>query len=119
MVRLRALIRRGAPERPVALTAGDIRLDPARRVVERVGSPVSLTPREFGLLTYFLRNKDTAVTKTDILQNVWDAHYSGPDNVVEVYVGYLRRKIGADVIATSGAWAIGWIPGTSSPATEQ
>ncbi|MCB0928646.1 MAG: response regulator transcription factor [Mycolicibacterium insubricum] len=100
VARLRALIRRGAPARPVVLAAGGIRLDPARRVVDQDGSPVALTPREFDLLTYFLRNKDTVVTKSDILQNVWDAHYSGPDNVVEVYVGYLRRKIGTQMVAT-------------------
>ena len=55
--------------------------------------PITLTPREFGLLEYLMRNKDIAVTKTQILQHVWDAHYTGPDNVVEVYMGYLRRKI--------------------------
>lgn len=98
--RLRALIRRGAPKRPVVLTAGEVSLDPTRRVVERDGAPVALTPREYGLLEYLMRNKDAAVTKTDILQNVWDSHYDGPDNVVEVYVGYLRRKIGAHMIMT-------------------
>lgn len=98
--RLRALVRRGAPKRPVVLTAGGVSLDPTRRVVERDGMPVALTPREYGLLEYLMRNKDTAVTKTDILQNVWDNHYDGPDNVVEVYVGYLRRKIGSHMIMT-------------------
>ncbi|MUM18823.1 response regulator transcription factor [Mycobacterium sp. CBMA271] len=98
--RLRALVRRGAPKRPVVLSAGDVSLDPTRKVVERGGAPVQLTPREYGLLEYLLRNKDTAVTKTDILQNVWDSHYDGPDNVVEVYVGYLRRKVGVDLIIT-------------------
>lgn len=98
--RLRALVRRGAPKRPVVLTAGEISLDPSRKVVERAGATVPLTPREYGLLEYLLRNKDTAVTKTDILQNVWDSHYDGPDNVVEVYVGYLRRKIGTHQIIT-------------------
>jgi DNA-binding response OmpR family regulator len=98
--RLRALIRRGAPQRPAVLTAGAISLDPARRVVHQGEQLVSLTPREFALLTYLLRNKDTVVTKNEILQNVWDNHYDGPDNVVEVYVGYLRRKIGADMITT-------------------
>ncbi len=91
--RLRALLRRGAPERPAVLTAGDLSLDPARRTVHRGGTPITLTPREFGLLEYLLRNRDVAVTKTAILRSVWDSHYDGPDNVVEVYVGYLRRKI--------------------------
>jgi two-component system OmpR family response regulator len=93
VARLRALVRRGAPQRPAVLRAGTLSLDPARRVVERAGTPIRLTPREYGLLEFLMRNKDTVVTKTEILQNVWDAHYAGPDNVVEVYVGYVRRKI--------------------------
>ena len=93
VARLRALERRGAPERPVVLTAGTLSLDPARHTVERESTPITLTPREYGLLEFLMRNKDTVVTKAEILSNVWDAHYQGPDNVVEVYVGYLRRKI--------------------------
>ncbi|GAB7072063.1 response regulator transcription factor [Mycobacterium hodleri] len=95
LARLRALVRRGAPQRPVVLTAGSLALDPARRVVTRGATPIELTPREYGVLEYLMRHKDTVVTKQDMLQHVWDAHYSGPDNVVEVYVGYLRRKIDA------------------------
>src|ERR1700733_7573369 len=93
VARIHALVRRGAPERPVVLTAGSLSLDPARHKVERGSIPITLTPREFGLLEFLIRNKDMVVTKAEILQNVWDAHYQGPDNVVEVYVGYLRRKI--------------------------
>ena len=93
VARLRALVRRAAPQRPVVLTAGTLSLDPARRIVKRDATPISLTPREFGLLAYLMRQQDTVVTKTEILENVWDAHYDGTDNVVEVYVGYLRRKI--------------------------
>ncbi len=93
VARLRALVRRGAPERPVVLTAGSLSLDPTRHTVERDSTPIALTPREYGLLEFLMRNKDVVVTKTEILRNVWDAHYEGPDNVVEVYVGYLRRKI--------------------------
>jgi two-component system, OmpR family, response regulator len=93
VARLRALVRRGAPQRPVVLTAGSLSLDPARRVVERDSTTISLTPREYGVLEYLMRRKDTVVTKSEMLQNVWDAHYAGPDNVVEVYVGYVRRKI--------------------------
>ena len=63
--------------------------------MHRGDTPITLTPREFGLLEYLMRNQGIAVTKTQILQHVWDAHYAGPDNVVEVYVGYLRRKIDA------------------------
>ncbi|NMR21225.1 response regulator transcription factor [Cellulomonas fimi] len=93
VARLRALIRRGAPERPVVLSAGDLSLDPARRRVERGGHEVTLTPREFGLLEFLLRHRGDVVSKTEILEGVWDAHYDGDPNVVEVYVGYLRRKI--------------------------
>lgn len=93
VARLRALVRRGAPERPTVLRAGSLSLDPARRTVQRGSTEITLTPREFGLLQFLMRNQDQAVTKTHILSNVWDAHYHGPDNVVEVYVGYLRRKI--------------------------
>jgi two-component system, OmpR family, response regulator len=93
VARLRALIRRGAPERPVILTAGSLSLDPARHTVQRGSAPITLTPREYGVLEFLMRNKDMVVTKAEILHIVWDAHYEGPDNVVEVYVGYLRRKI--------------------------
>lgn len=93
LARLRALVRRGAPQRPVVLTAGTLSLDPARRVVQRDSTLIDLTPREYGVLEYLMRHKDAVVTKHDMLQHVWDAHYAGPDNVVEVYVGYVRRKI--------------------------
>jgi DNA-binding response OmpR family regulator len=104
VARLRALVRRGAPQRPVAMTAGDLSLDPARHIVERAGTPIDLSAREFGLLEYLMRNKDAVCTKVDILESVWDPHYDGPDNIVEVYVRYLRRKIdipfGTDTIET-------------------
>jgi DNA-binding response OmpR family regulator len=93
VARLRALLRRGAPERPVVLSAGDLELDPAGRQVSRAGAAIDLTPREFGLLEYLLRRPDEVVSKREILEHVWDSHYQGDPNVVEVYVGYLRRKI--------------------------
>src|SRR3954464_6635831 len=93
VARLRALIRRGAPVRPTVLVAGDLTLDPATRRVRRGGSEVVLTPREFGLLHFLLRHRGDVVSKTNILESVWDANYVGDDNVVEVYVSYLRRKI--------------------------
>jgi DNA-binding response OmpR family regulator len=93
VARLRALIRRGAPARPAVLLAGDLHLDPARHEVRRGAQPVELTPREFALLEYLMRRRDEVVGKQEILEHVWDAHYDGDPNVVEVYVGYLRRKI--------------------------
>ncbi|MCX2714679.1 response regulator transcription factor [Mycolicibacterium sp. J2] len=95
VARLRALVRRSTAQRPAVITAGTLSLDPTHRVVSRADTLISLTPREYGVLEYLMRNKDTAVTKAELLQNVWDTHYDGPDNVVEVYVGYLRRKIDA------------------------
>ncbi|GAB3366588.1 MULTISPECIES: response regulator transcription factor [Amycolatopsis] len=93
LARLRALLRRGAPARPSVLRAGDLVLDPARRSVRRAETEIALTPREFSLLEYLMRRPGEALTKPDILAHVWDAQYDGDDNVVEVYVGYLRRKI--------------------------
>ncbi|WP_375424110.1 response regulator transcription factor [uncultured Friedmanniella sp.] len=95
MARLRALVRRGAPERPVLVTVGTLVLDPARRVVARGGVPVALTAREYGLLLYLMRHAGDVVSKAQILDNVWDSAYEGGDNIVEVYVGYLRRKLDA------------------------
>ncbi len=93
VARIRALIRRGAPERPVVLTLGTLTLDPVNRSVCRGDTGISLTAREYGLLQYLMRRHDQIVSKTEILSNVWDPAFDGGDNVVEVYVGYLRRKI--------------------------
>ncbi len=77
VARLRALVRRGAPERPVVMTAGTLSLDPARHTVQRGSAPISLTPREYGLLEFLMRKKDVVVTKAEILQNVWECPPSG------------------------------------------
>ncbi len=93
MARLRALVRRGAPERPVIITVGTLVLDPARRAVARGGVPITLTAREYGLLLYLMRHAGDVVSKAEILDNVWDSSYEGSENIVEVYIGYLRRKL--------------------------
>ncbi|MEV5715795.1 response regulator transcription factor [Amycolatopsis mediterranei] len=95
IARLRALLRRGAPARPAVLEAGDLRLDPSARTVHRGQQRIELTAREFGLLEFLLRRTGAALSKNEILSHVWDAHYDGDENVVEVYIGYLRRKIDA------------------------
>ena len=100
LARLRALARRGRQPRPAALDSGPIRLDPARRTVTVAGSEVALSPREFRLLETLMRRDGAAASKTDLLVEVFDANPDGAINVVEVYVGYLRRKLGADAIAT-------------------
>ena len=93
VARLRSLVRRGAPARPAVLQAGDLTLDPARHRVRRGDVELTLTPREFALLQYLIRHREQVLSKTQILENVWDAHYDGDDNIVEVYIGYLRKKI--------------------------
>jgi DNA-binding response OmpR family regulator len=93
LAKLRAVLRRGAPERPAVLTAGTLSLDPATRRVSRDGDDIALTTREFALLEYLMRHRDEVVTKTELLDHVWDAGADTDPNVVEVYVGYLRRKI--------------------------
>jgi len=100
LARLRALLRRGAPERPAVLTVGELSLDPARRRVTVSGIEVSLTTREYGLLQYLMRRSGDVVSKTELLDHVWDASEETAPNAVEVYIGYLRRKLGRDVLET-------------------
>jgi two-component system, OmpR family, response regulator len=100
LARLRALLRRGAPERPVVLSVGELSMDPARRRVTHGGAEVSLTAREYALLEYLMRRPGEVVSKTELLDHVWDASVETAPNVVEVYVGYLRRKIGRDLLET-------------------
>lgn len=91
--RIRALARRGAPARPAVLEVGDLRLDPATHAVERDGTEITLTAKEFSLLEYLMRHPGEPASKSDILNAVWDWDFEGDPNVVEVYIGYLRRKI--------------------------
>jgi len=91
--RLRALLRRGAAPRPAQLRAGDLTLDPGSRQVRRGETGIDLTAREFAVLEYLMRRPGQVVAKTELLEHVWDAYDSLDLNVVEVYAGYLRRKI--------------------------
>jgi two-component system, OmpR family, response regulator len=93
LARLRALLRRGAGERPVALRAGDLSLDPARRLVERGGIRVDLTAKEFALLEFLMRHPDEVLSRSRIIEHVWDFAFEGDSNVVDVYIRYLREKI--------------------------
>ena len=102
--RLRALIRRGAAERPAVLVAGDLTLDPSTRVVRRGDAAIELTAKEFSLLEFFLRHPGEVLTRMRLIEHVWDFAYDGGSNVVDVYVKYLREKIdrpfGANSIRT-------------------
>ncbi|MFD7288937.1 response regulator transcription factor [Streptomyces sp. NPDC059863] len=93
LARVRALLRRSTPQRPAVLTAGDLWLDPGAHRCGRGENLLELTPREFALLEHLLQRPDTVVSKTELLTEVWDAWFEGDPNIVEVYVGYLRRKI--------------------------
>jgi DNA-binding response OmpR family regulator len=93
VARLRALIRRGAGERPAVLEAGDLRFDPGARRTWRGDVDVELTAREMALLEFLLRRKGDVVSKTDIVEHVWDYDFEGDLNIVEVYVRHLRNKL--------------------------
>lgn len=93
LARVRSLMRRGGPERPTVLVVGDLALDPASHVVTRAGTEISLTSRELSLLEFLMRRRGEVVTKAEILGNVWDYAFEGDPNIVEVYVGRLRRKV--------------------------
>jgi len=90
---IRALLRRGRKERPAILRAGDLTLDPAEHRCSRGDRDVSLTRREFSLLEYLMRFPGEAVSKQELLEHVWGEGFDGDPNIVEVYAGYLRKKI--------------------------
>ena len=93
VARLRALIRRGKVERPAILEAGDLKLDPGARRVWRAAEQLALTSREFSVLEHLMRNRGNVVSKRDLIAGVWDDDFDGDPNIVEVYVGHLRRKV--------------------------
>ncbi len=91
--RVRSLVRRGPHERSPVLEVGDLALDPAEHSVRRGSEPVQLTPKEFALLQYFMQHPGEALSRTRLLEHVWDFAWDGDPNLVDVYVGYLRQKI--------------------------
>ncbi len=95
LAHLRALLRRGASDRPAELRAGDLVVDPAARTCRRGDVEIPLTSRELAVLEYLLRHAGEVVTKTRIVEHVWDMHFDGDLNVVEVHISALRRKIDA------------------------
>ena len=91
--RLRALVRRGRPERPPVLAVGDLTLDPATRNVSRGEAEISLSPKEFALLEAFMRRPGEVLTRLELLEHAWDFAYENRSNVIDVYVRYLRAKV--------------------------
>jgi two-component system OmpR family response regulator len=104
LARLRALVRRGAGERPAILEAGGLVLDPASRRVRRGGDEILLSATEFAMLETFMRAPGVALSRLHLLEKVWDGAYENRSNVIDVYVRYLREKIdlpfGTDTIET-------------------
>ena len=90
--RLRALLRRGTP-RETRLTLADLEMDTVRRTVTRAGRKIDLKPKEYALLEFLVRNSDRPVTKSLIIEHVWNIHFDSVSNVVEVHVNALRNKI--------------------------
>jgi len=100
LARLRALLRREPTRRPALLTVGPVTLDPASHRVEQHGDEVPLSRREFLVLEHLMRAHPSVVSKESVLDAVWGAPDEADPNIVEVYVGYLRRKLGRDRIET-------------------
>jgi two-component system, OmpR family, response regulator len=93
LARLRALTRRGVAERPTALQAGSLRLDPATRRVERGEQEIALSAKEFALLETLMRRAGEVLTRLELLEHAWDYAYENRSNVVDVYIRYLREKV--------------------------
>jgi two-component system, OmpR family, response regulator len=93
VARLRCLLRRRGRRRPAMLLAGDLLLDPVEHRCWRGPNEIELTPREFALMRCLLRRAGSVVTKREILDEVWDWDFDDESNIVEVYIGYLRRKV--------------------------
>ncbi len=92
LARIRALIRRGNKADPAILTIDNLTLNPATRTAQRGNKTIILTAREYALLEYFMRHQNVVLTKTQLLEHVWDYNYDGLSNIVETYVKYLRQK---------------------------
>ena len=100
VARLRALLRRGAAPRPAVLQVGDLRLDPAAHRCWRAGQEVELTTKQFALLECFMRYPGQVLSKTALREHVWDYAFADSSNIIEVYVGQLRKKLGVARIET-------------------
>ncbi len=95
LAHLRALLRRGSPQRPATFEVGDLRLDTAARRCWRTETEITLTAREYTILEFLVQRAGLVMSKTAILEQVWDLDYQGDPNVVEVHISSLRRKIDA------------------------
>jgi two-component system, OmpR family, response regulator len=99
LARLRALLRRGPIERPPTMAIGDLRIDAGTRVVTRAGQEIELTAREYDVLEFLARRPGRVVSRSELLDEIW-SDYEGSPNIIDVYVGYLRKKLGRALIRT-------------------
>jgi len=93
LARIRAVVRRGRPPRPSVVAVGDLSLDPATRSVDRGGTPIELTAKEFALLEHLMRHPDRVLGRSELVEHAWDFAFAGDERIVDVYIRYLRRKI--------------------------
>lgn len=93
LARIRALLRRKTSEVQSALRIGDLEVDLIKRKVTRSGKELTLTPKEFSLLEYFVRNPNRPLSRTEISEHVWDIHFDSDSNVIDVYINMLRKKV--------------------------
>jgi two-component system copper resistance phosphate regulon response regulator CusR len=117
--RLRALLRRGRPHES-RLHVADLEMDTIRRTVRRAGRPIELKPKEYALLEFLMRHSDRAVTRSLIIEHVWDIHFDSISNVVEVHINSLRSKIdrGFDVPLIHTVRGVGYMLGARAPGSE-
>jgi DNA-binding response OmpR family regulator len=99
LARLRALLRRGPIERPPVIAIGDLRIDADTRVVTHAGAEIELTAREYDVLVFLARHPGRVVSRSELLDEIW-SDYEGSPNIIDVYVGYLRKKLGRALIRT-------------------
>ncbi len=96
LARIRALLRRSQDYKTGLLKVADVELDPLRRTVQRGGTPITLSGKEYALLEYLLRNKGIILSQSKIIDHVWDRNYDGTSNLINVYINHLREKIDKD-----------------------
>ena len=96
LARIRALLRRSQDYKTGTLKVADLELDPLRRTVQRAGTPITLSGKEYALLEYLMRNKGIILSQSKIIDHVWDRNYDGTSNLINVYINHLREKIDKD-----------------------
>ena len=98
--RIHALIRRSSQKPVSTISIGDIEIDTVKRIVKKDGKEIIFTPKEFAILEFLARHKDEVITRTQIMEHIWDYHFEGLSNVVDVFIASLRKKLKTKIIKT-------------------